>query len=287
VKLLDTTRIPEREITGQQLATAEASIMDKISRLQPSTAGRTVPLLSRRRWMAAASILLLLAAGLFITKTILPGRPQVSSGFGQIREQRLPDGTDVVMNANSKFTYTPGWKDGADREVWITGEAFFHVSKTPMKSRFIVHTDHFDIIVTGTQFNVVNRHDLDNVMLQEGSVIIHSADGKELNMAPGDFVEFKKDIVKKVPARNDNILAWKDHKLVFDYTPLRELVSIIHDQYGVDVQLAGDSIGAKTITGILPNDSLDILLQSLEGTGDFEVEKSGNDIIIRGRLREN
>ena len=34
------------------------------------------------------------------------------------------------------------------REVWLSGEAYFHVAKTPLKSRFIVHLNHFDIIVT-------------------------------------------------------------------------------------------------------------------------------------------
>src|SRR5450631_358202 len=73
VRLLDTTRIPEKQITGQQVMAAEASLMDKIARLQAAPSARTVPLLSRRRWIAAACILLLLAAGLFITKTFLPG----------------------------------------------------------------------------------------------------------------------------------------------------------------------------------------------------------------------
>jgi ferric-dicitrate binding protein FerR (iron transport regulator) len=74
---------------------------------------------------------------------------------------------------------------------------------------------------------------------------------------------------------------------VFDNTPLRELVLIIHDQYGVDVKLAEDSIGDKTISGIMQNDSLDNLLQALEGTGDFDVVKKDKDIIIKGHQQEN
>jgi transmembrane sensor len=287
VRLLDTTRIPERELTGQQVMAAEASLMDKIVRLQAAPPARTVPLLSRRRWIAAACILLLLATGLFITKTFLPGRPQLSSGFGQIREQRLPDGTDVVINANSRVTYSSDWKDGADREVWISGEAFFHVRKTPMKSRFIVHTDHFDIIVTGTQFNVVNRHGLDNVMLQEGKVVIHSPDGRELYMAPGDFVEYNHDELEKKQVKKDSVLSWKEQKLEFDKTPLPELVRIIKDQYGVNVQLVEDSIKDKTISGILPNNNLDVLLQALEATSEFEVVRQDGGIIIKGHSQQN
>ncbi|HMH21444.1 MAG TPA: FecR domain-containing protein [Puia sp.] len=286
VNLLNTTRIQEKEITSDQARAAETALMSRLSEPQTSTAARTVPLLSRRRWMAAASILVLLTAGLFITKAILPGKPQIASGYGQILTQHLPDGTEVTMNANSKLSYSPGWKDGIDREVWINGEAFFHVRKTPLRSRFIVHTDHFDIIVTGTQFNVVNRHDRDYVMLKEGSVIVHASDGKELNMAPGDFVEFDKEILKKSPCMVDCALAWKEHKLMFDNTPLRELVTIIHDQYGVDVRLENQT-GGRTISGIISNDSLETLLQALEATGDFEVERKGNDILIKGKTPQN
>lgn len=289
VELLNTARIREKEMSGQQVTTAEAALMRKIGELPTVsvTVPNVVPLLGRRRSVAAASILLLLAAGLFITKRLIPGKPQVSAPYGQIREQKLPDGTQVVMNANSQVTYSPDWKDGLDREVWVNGEAFFHVSKTPMKSRFIVHTDHFDIIVTGTQFNVVNRHDRDNVMLKEGSVIIHGPDGRELYMAPGDFVEFRKEQLKKTPVRNDSLLAWKEHKLVFENTPLRELVTIIHDQYGIKVKLADDSIGRRTISGILPNNNLDVLLQALEATMEFDIIRQEDDITIKSHFPAN
>ncbi len=99
-----------------------------------------------------------------------------------------------------------------------------------MKSRFIVHTDHFDVIVTGTRFNVVNRIGLDNVMLKEGSVIVHTDGGAELKMIPGDFVEYNSDQLEKKVVKNDSLLAWREHKLMLDRTPLPELVRIIKDQ---------------------------------------------------------
>jgi ferric-dicitrate binding protein FerR (iron transport regulator) len=191
----------------------------------------------------------------------------------------------VVVNADSKIVYSPGWKDGKDREVWLTGEAFFHVSKTPLKSRFIVHANHFDIIVTGTQFNVTNRRDKANVMLQEGSVTLQTDEGKELKMLPGDFVEYKNAALEKRPVKDDSVLAWKDHKLVFDNTPLRELIQIIREHYGVSISTANDAVGDSKISGILPNDNLDVLLQALETTGDFEVLRQGDSIIIKDHHR--
>jgi ferric-dicitrate binding protein FerR (iron transport regulator) len=184
------------------------------------------------------------------------------------------------MNADSKLTFSPGWKDGKDREVWLTGEAFFHVAKTPLRSRFIVHLNHFDVIVTGTQFNAVNRGQKANVMLKEGSVILHTDQGKELKMAPGDFVEFRNAGLQKKPVRSDSVLAWREHKLIFYGTPLRKLIEVIEEDYGVKVVTKGDSVAEKKIYGILSNDSLDVLLEALKATGDFAVERQLDDTII-------
>ncbi|HEX4851169.1 MAG TPA: FecR domain-containing protein, partial [Puia sp.] len=145
------------------------------------------------------------------------------------------------------------------------------------------HTDHFDVIVTGTQFNVVNRNGKSNVMLNEGSVIIRSADSKDLAMVPGEFVEFGQHGAQKRSIRYDSLLAWKDKRIVFDNTPIKEVVVIIREHYGVQVKLADDQVGNKTISGMLPNDSLDVLLQAMDATNDLEVVHHDHEISIQNR----
>jgi len=281
VEFLQSLQLEEIDVSSGQITQAENLLLEKIRQASPAHgSGTSVIMPRRRRYMAAASIILL-AAGACISYLLLTRSPELRTTYGEVQENRLPDGTDVVVNADSKLIYSTGWKDGKDREVWLKGEAFFHVTRTPLKSRFIVHTDHFDIIVTGTQFNVVNREDKANIMLKEGSVILRTHEGRELKMVPGDFVEYNTDRLEKKLVKNDSVLAWKEHKLIFDNTPVRELVKIIHEHYGVTVQLTGDSLGEKTISGILPNDNLEVLLQALEATADFEVVREGNNILIR------
>ncbi len=278
----------EKELTRDQLSRAERLLLQRIREAEAnirSSPFRVLSFSARRRWIAAASLILLAACVYTLQRMTVAVVPELRTRYGEIREKQLPDGTKVVVNADSKIVYSPGWKDGKDREVWLTGEAFFHVSKTPLKSRFIVHANHFDIIVTGTQFNVTNRRDKANVMLQEGSVTLQTDEGKELKMLPGDFVEYKNAALEKRPVKDDSVLAWKDHKLVFDNTPLRELIQIIREHYGVSISTANDAVGDSKISGILPNDNLDVLLQALETTGDFEVLRQGDSIIIKDHHR--
>jgi transmembrane sensor len=310
VKLLDTIQIREKELPAAQAMAAEKALFDKIQKnpkiseplsippkatpLTTATATSTAFHLNRRRWLVAAAILVLIVSGMLVTKTFFSGKALLRTEYGQIRQQELPDGTDVVVNANSQLSYSSGWKDGVDREVWLNGEAFFHVRKTPMKSRFIVHTDHFDIIVTGTQFNVVNRNGRDNVMLKEGSVILHIPDCdktnpgscRDLSMVPGDYVEYGSAQLEKKLVKDDSLTAWREQVLKFNETPVSELVTIIRDQYGVTVKLADDSVKDKTVTGILSNKNLDVLLKAVEATGICEVVRQDGDIIIRSHPKQ-
>ncbi len=238
----------------------------------------------RRYWWVAAAVIVFIAAIAFWK---LSGnnnhRVTLAANYGETSTHQLPDGSEVILNANSAVTLDKTWIDEGDHEVWLKGEAFFHVTKTQDRKRFIVHTDHFDVIVTGTKFNVVNRNGQSNVMLNEGSVIIRTANGKETKMDPGEFVEFKNEKALKRIAKSDSVLAWRDKRLVFENTPLSQVVTIIKDHYGVNVELADVSVSDKTISGMLPNDNLDVLLQAINATNELEVVHQGDVITIRNR----
>jgi ferric-dicitrate binding protein FerR (iron transport regulator) len=276
--IMDSLSLKEKEVSVDQHATAHQKLMQSIAENE-ATRPRVVSLKRRRLWYWAAAAVIVLtigAAGFWANKA---SSEMVHTSFGEIREQSLPDGSKVTLNANSEITYSEGWDKGAEREVWLKGEAFFHVQKTPAKSRFVVHADQFDVIVTGTQFNVVNRDGKTNVMLTEGSVTIRTKDGKEIRMQPGDFVEINNQQPEKRNVPQENILAWRDKKLYFDNTPLRLAAKKIEEHYGVTVTLTDDSTGNRTISGMMPNDNLDVLLESLQSL-EFRVARNKNEIII-------
>ena len=100
-------------------------------------------------------------------------------------------------------------------------------------------------------------------------------------MVPGDFVEWEKDRLEKLGARPDSLTAWQQHQLIFDKTPLKSVVEIIQDQYGMTVELDNPATGEKTVTGIIQNNNLDVLLQALQATKDFDVSREGRTITIK------
>jgi ferric-dicitrate binding protein FerR (iron transport regulator) len=103
-------------------------------------------------------------------------------------------------------------------------------------------------------------------------------------MKPGDLVEYaEKQILKKTVTKTD-YLAWTESKLVFDNTTLKDLASIIKEHYGVEVKIEDEKLAQKTITGIMPNDNLETLLQSLEATQEFNIERTKAIITITNKV---
>ncbi|MBS1660312.1 MAG: FecR domain-containing protein [Bacteroidetes bacterium] len=292
VSLLEETRMPERPLPVQQIAKAEERLFAQIdaaasapapSAPAPASAppGITTPLFNRRRWMVAASILALLGAGMWLTTINKKSSVEIITAYGQQTRQQLPDGTTVTLNANSKLSYNKSWATEADREVWVDGEAFFHVTHTPANSKFIVHAAHIYVVVTGTQFNVINRPDAENVFLKEGRVIVGSRKENEEAMSPGDFVTWKQDALENKVVKADSLMAWQEHRLIFSQTHLKDLASILGNQYGVKVDLETPGIADSAISAILPNNDLDVLIKALNATSEYEVVRKNDLITIR------
>lgn len=272
---LNAHRLQEKELPAEQVNAAWQKLSDKIS--------APVVEMNRRRsrwWIPAAAAVLFLVAG-FVYWSRINQKTTLNSAYGSIQEYKLPDGTHVTLNAHSEITLNKEWKGGSDREVWLKGEAFFKVQKTPNKDRFIVHASSMDIIVTGTQFNVISRDDEASVLLTEGSVTIKTPDGKEVKMKPGDFVKIENKVPAMQPVDQQRVLAWKEAKLSFDNTPIYEVAKVIARHYGIKVSVPDKKVGESTISGIMPNDNLDVLIQALEAI-DYKITRTNNEIIISG-----
>ncbi len=247
--------------------------------IDANTQTRTLP--RRRWWWVAASIALLLALGLGIDWT--PN--SFSVPYGAMERIELPDGSQVVLNANSYLRFEPGWKAQKDREVWLEGEAFFEVNPQPKKGnrRFVVHTNHGDIKVLGTSFNVKDRTSEFSVVLTEGSVLLSlpQRTETEVKMEPGEFVQWNlvDDTIDKTTINTDLYTAWTQGKLVFDNTSIAYLATVIEEQYGYEVEIADEALLERRLTGTLHNPSLDDLIRAITAAFDIQVKKTG-----KGRL---
>lgn len=279
--------ITEKTVSGQQITEALQRLNTRLDQTESIPVVQVQPGSYKKRWwMAAAAVAVLFlgaAAFYFYSAPSVSKKSAYVTPYGQLQKYELPDGSIVTLNANSTVKISDDWNDKKDREVWLKGEAFFKVRKTTAKNRFIVHTNDLDVIVTGTQFNVINRGNKTSVLLTEGSVTILAKDGKKIMMKPGDFVEFDNNVLQQKEVNPENVTAWTDRKMVFDFTPMEKAAKMIEEIYGVEIELADDKAKGIVLAGVMPNDNLDVLLQSIESSQNCIINKDGARIIITGK----
>lgn len=235
-------------------------------------------------WMAAAIISLVLVAGISIYKYGFSHTVVVETAYGQHQEVALPDGSVVNLNGNSSLRYSPELNESEIREVWLKGEAFFVVTKSP-DTKFIVHTDDLDVEVLGTSFNVDDRESVTRVVLNTGSITVHltAESGEEkILLKPGEMIEYKKSESAFVKQRVDpeNYAAWKEDIFTFEGTHVVEIAQMLEARYGYEITIADSLLAAKFFTGRFSSENVDVLLTAMEKALGMQVVHEGDNEMV-------
>ncbi len=282
----DLAAVPEVAEPGEPTAAARrawTAIGRKVD------AGKTRPLWLRPMAVAASvAVVLLAAVGYWLFPSPAP-RATYRTGYGQTREITLPEGTRVVLNGNSTLTIPAHWPASGPREVWLDGEAFFAVTHRPDHRKFVVTTPgRLRVEVLGTEFNVYQRQQRTKVSLNAGAVQLHlgpAGGSGPLRMQPDELVEFdgRSERLTRKRVNAEMISSWKNKKLIFENTSLREVAQLLGDTYGVTATVGTPSLLEQRFSGTVPNENLDVLLDGLAGLFDLEITRQGNTIRFNDR----
>lgn len=211
------------------------------------------------------------------------------TAYGQTKKVVLPDGSTVILNANSRLRYKPIWNAYMTREVWLEGEAYFSVVHTKNRRKFLVHTsEDCQIEVLGTEFNVYQRRKNTRVVLNKGKVQLNIQQEKrqeQIQMKPGELVELSQSSDKYVRklVNPEFFSSWTQKELVFSETPVSEIITLLEENYGLEVEITNESILHRKISGSVPSDSLQSLLFVLSESLNYQVVQQQNKIIFRER----
>ncbi len=207
------------------------------------------------------------------------------TGFGEIIDLKLPDGTSVVLNGNSEIKYN---KDNS-RNIELKGEAYFKVKSIPStNAKFWVNTNDLKVEVFGTQFHVNTREKKTDVLLDEGSIHLVLQNGTTKKMVPGELVSFSKEnnavIHQKVTTEIPYSL-WREGTYVFNNITLKEVMNNIEHAYGVKVEFIDEDLKQQLLTGGIPNQNLKICLSAIEkSTGTRIVQKDNRLILFKNSI---
>jgi ferric-dicitrate binding protein FerR (iron transport regulator) len=158
----------------------------------------------------------------------------------------LPDGTKVWLNAASSIRFPTAFTS-EKREVKVTGEAYFEVTRNAKAPFLLIVNDTAEVQILGTHFNVNAYPDehLIKTTLFEGSVKVGWLGNKGVILKPGQQAGMQQGKEIQAPgikvtnldaSTQESVLAWKNGFFNFEGATLAEIMRQVARWYDIDVE---------------------------------------------------
>jgi transmembrane sensor len=206
----------------------------------------------------------------------------------------LEDGSSVTLSPHSQLQY-PNHFAANKREVQLTGEALFEVSKNPEKPFYVI-TDKLVTKVLGTSFYVrtVEATKKVEVEVLTGKVSVYEKE-KVNNVNPGVVLtpnhkvtfftaekHFITGLVEK-PLPQIQAITKQPETFEFDDAPIGEVLNKLEKVYGIDIELENDKLSTCPLTADITQQPLFTKLDIICATINGKYEVKGTTILISGK----
>ena len=249
----------------------ESEMLQNIQKATRSRIPDSSPKQSFLGWKIAASIIILIGVGLFATK-LMPSENSViqesklltfENGKGMIKKVSLPDGSAVSLFHDTKIQVSENFSE--NRLVILSGEAFFEVKRDSLHP-FRVETATLTTEVLGTSFLIKNQPDEQEVVaVKTGLVKVSDPLDSIFMLTPNLRLDYSDQggAVSTMP-KSDPLFAWTEDIIVFDETPMQEMLNTLEDWYGVKISTDLKASNTCRISGTYENQNLENLLQLIQ-----------------------
>jgi len=260
-------------------------------------------------WRVASVILLLVISGLyFLNQSGKGGNQLAENTFKTITYKNfatskvlytpkgvkayliLPDSSQVWLNSDTRIEF-PDTFDVNVRNVSISGEAYFKVVKNQQRPMVVKTKKGFSIEVLGTEFNI-KAYDNDSkaqATLYSGEInLLRERDNKIIStkVEPLQTIIINSEVaginvskvIKETPADDS---AWKEGKIIFDSTPVSELIKTLERWHGVEFIIKDPEILDYKITATFNSESIVQIMDLIQLTSLIKYEVQNRKVILR------
>jgi len=209
----------------------------------------------------------------------------IATPYAETKTITLPDESVVELNAASQISYDTDWCETCDREVMLTGEAYFKVTKKERTGqKFRVVTADLTVEVLGTAFDVNTLHEQTQVFLEEGEIKLDLKEKpEEMLMVPGDVVTYSFQTKKKEKQQFNKYesIVWRNGMINMQNIPLSKILQKLEDIYGEKFSVINvDHMDRKFTVGI-PVDDFETTLAVLNVVTKLSIDKNENLYVIK------
>lgn len=193
----------------------------------------------------------------------------------------LGDGTRVYLNAQTELRFPESFASSEQRLVYLSGEAYFEVTKNPSKP-FVVQCKDYAVKVLGTSFNV-NSYEGDETSkttLATGKVEI-DMDGKQTILNPGQQAIIKDGEVNVREVDVEVYTTWMYENFRFKSESIQEIMTKLSRWYTIDVFYMNEAVKNYHFTGYLPRYAkIADVLELLSLTTNIKFDVKGRTVTV-------
>lgn len=215
---------------------------------------------------------------------------------GQTATLRFGDGSVIRLNAGSTLRY-PEKFSRDKREVYLEGEGFFSVNRDESRP-FIVHAGRTTTRVLGTSFNIRAYDDDVQVAVAEGKVAVSREDKDEeiesgggsnetetIYLTKNQWVTYRSagQLIEKGEGNIEELIAWKDKRLVFTDKSLDHIADRLERWYNIDIVLSDSSFAERRISASFEDEPLTEVLAVIALSLDLDYKREGRRVTFHNK----
>jgi transmembrane sensor len=209
--------------------------------------------------------------------------------YGKTLSVTLDDGSIVKLNAGSELYYPSSFAHLNKRKVTLKGEAFFQITKNPLKP-FVVQTDETFTQVYGTVFNISSYDEDDKieVVLVEGSVGVgdkFSFKHENLTMLkPSQKITNSKKIKGSFVVEDVDVtpyISWIEGVMSFENASMSQITKKLERQFDVKIINENNTLEERQFTGAFDTESIESILKTIQTHTNFKYVIKGKIITIK------
>lgn len=201
------------------------------------------------------------------------------STTGQRQTLHLADGSQVVLDGASELNVS--WHLRSRRSELVHGQALFEVSAKIYRP-FLVDAGTAAVKVVGTRFNVSRERDDVRVTVAEGRVAVQADNASSLLGAGQQVQVHAGQLGATASVDAAAVMAWRSGQLVFESTPLAEVVTVIQRYHAKPIRLSDPTLGSLPVSGVFDSAQVERLLTLLPGILPLTVSTTADGSVLIG-----
>lgn len=199
----------------------------------------------------------------------------VANNSAETSEYVLPDNSYTYLDSKASITFDKN-NFNTNRVLSLKGQAFFDVEKG---QSFVVKTQHGEVQVLGTTFNVIEEQNNLVVTCYTGKVAVNYK-GKSVILLPNEKSDFNLPSFKETLDLKDDMPLWVGGLVKFENAALKDVITEIENIYKVEVAIDDSILDGQKYTGAIVKNNIEKAMKSVTWPLHLNYSLEGNLITI-------